>query len=124
GVAAPAGGSGCRCAAKASAGVRQPRVFRGLVLRVWAIAATSSADHLERSVPFGKYWRNRPLVFSLVPRCHGLCGSAKNTLTPEATENWACADSSLPRSQVNDRRSCAGNVVIVCSRALAIVMAP
>lgn len=31
----------------------------------------------ERSVPFGKYWRSRPLVFSLVARCHGLCGSAK-----------------------------------------------
>ena len=27
----------------------------------------------------GKYWRNRPLVFSLVPRCQGLCGSAKKT---------------------------------------------
>jgi len=25
-----------------------------------------------RSVPFGKYWRRRPLVFSLVPRCQGL----------------------------------------------------
>ena len=24
---------------------------------------------LARSVPFGKYWRSRPLVFSLVPRC-------------------------------------------------------
>ena len=31
----------------------------------------------ERSVPFGKYWRSRPLVFSFVPRCHGLCGSQK-----------------------------------------------
>ena len=31
----------------------------------------------DRSVPFGKYWRSRPLVFSLVPRCHGLCGSQK-----------------------------------------------
>jgi hypothetical protein len=28
-------------------------------------------------------------VFSLVPRCHGLFGSAKYTLTPEAIENWA-----------------------------------
>jgi hypothetical protein len=26
----------------------------------------------ERSVPFGKYWRSSPLVFSFVPRCHGL----------------------------------------------------
>ena len=31
----------------------------------------------DRSVPFGKYWRSRPLVFSLVPRCQGLYGSAK-----------------------------------------------
>ena len=25
----------------------------------------------------GRYCRNRPLVFSLMPRCQGLCGSAK-----------------------------------------------
>src|SRR5680860_546024 len=25
----------------------------------------------ERSVPFGKYWRRRRLVFSFVPRCQG-----------------------------------------------------
>ena len=31
----------------------------------------------SRSVPLGKYWRSRPLVFSFVPRCHGLCGSQK-----------------------------------------------
>ena len=30
-----------------------------------------------RSVPLGKYCRSSPLVFSLVPRCHGLCGSQK-----------------------------------------------
>ncbi|MDX3078631.1 transposase [Streptomyces sp. MI02-7b] len=30
-----------------------------------------------RSVPFGKYWRNSPFVFSFVPRCQGLYGSAK-----------------------------------------------
>jgi len=34
-------------------------------------------DELLRSVPFGKYCRSNPLVFSLVPRCHGLCGSQK-----------------------------------------------
>ena len=27
--------------------------------------------------PLGKYWRSRPLAFSLVPRCHGLLGSQK-----------------------------------------------
>jgi hypothetical protein len=30
---------------------------------------------LPRSVPFGKHWRRRPLVFSLVPHCHGLLSS-------------------------------------------------
>jgi hypothetical protein len=25
----------------------------------------------------GKYWRSRPLVFSLLPRCQGECGSQK-----------------------------------------------
>jgi hypothetical protein len=28
-------------------------------------------------VPFGKYWRSSPLVFSLVPRCQGELGSQK-----------------------------------------------
>jgi len=61
----------------ASAGVFQSSVFRGLALRAAAIAAISSALCMLRSVPFGKYWRSNPLVFSLVPRCHGLCGSQK-----------------------------------------------
>ena len=26
------------------------------------------------SVPLGKYWRSRPLVFSFEPRCHGDLG--------------------------------------------------
>src|SRR5215471_1935858 len=56
----------------ASAGVCQASVFRGLVLRAAATAAMSSAVCMLRSVPFGKYWRSSPLVFSLVPRCHGL----------------------------------------------------
>jgi hypothetical protein len=37
-----------------------------------ATAAIASALCMLRSVPFGKYWRSSPLVFSLVPRCHGL----------------------------------------------------
>src|SRR5215468_1602255 len=56
----------------ASAGVCQASVFRGLVLRAAATAAMSSALCMLRSVPFGKYWRSSPLVFSLVPRCQGL----------------------------------------------------
>jgi hypothetical protein len=61
----------------ASAGVLQPRVLRGLALSAAATAARSSAPCMLRSVPFGKYCRSRPLVFSFVPRCHGLCGSQK-----------------------------------------------
>ena len=34
-------------------------------------------ERSDRVVPFGKYCRSRPLVFSLVPRCHGLYGSQK-----------------------------------------------
>jgi hypothetical protein len=47
-----------------SNGVFQPRVFRGLLLRAIATAARSSALCALRSVPFGKYWRSSPLVFS------------------------------------------------------------
>jgi hypothetical protein len=49
--------------------------FRGLALRVAATAAIVSALCVLRSVPFGKYWRTNPLVFSLAPRCQGLWGA-------------------------------------------------
>jgi hypothetical protein len=39
--------------------------------RARATAWRSSADHLDRSVPFGKYCRSSPLVFSFVGRCQG-----------------------------------------------------
>ena len=60
-------------------GVFQPRTFRGRLLSVVATASISAAVHRERSVPLGKYWRRSPLVFSFMPRCQGLWGSAKNT---------------------------------------------
>lgn len=63
-------------------------------------------------------------MFSFVPRCQGDCGSAKNTGMPVSTRNCACADISLPRSQVSDRASCAGSVDIVFARAFFIVIAP
>ena len=66
-----------RCSSRAPAGVLHSRVFRGRLLSVAATASRSSRLCLLRSVPLGKYWRNRPLVFSLVPRCHGNCGSQK-----------------------------------------------
>jgi putative transposase len=46
-------------------------------LRVAATASSSAAVYRLRSEPLGKYWRSKPLVFSLLPRCHGLRGSQK-----------------------------------------------
>jgi hypothetical protein len=50
---------------------------RGLVLRPWAIFSRSRREYGLRSTHFGRYCRTRPLVFSLVGRCHGLCRSQK-----------------------------------------------
>src|SRR5215471_16913996 len=96
----------------------------GRLFRVCATASISSADQRERLVPFGKYWRSRPFVFSFVPRCQGLCGSAKETGSPVSTRNLAWALISFPRSQVKDRRSCSGSVVIVAASAFFIAIAP
>ena len=63
-------------------------------------------------------------MFSLVPRCQGLFGSAKNTGMLVSMVNSAWAESSLPRSQVNDRRSWSGRVVIESARRFFMVMAP
>ena len=85
-----------------SAEVFQPSVFRGLEFSALATAWISRAFHRDKSVPFGKYCRNRPFVFSFVPRCLGLRGSAKSTFTLDSTVKRTRSESSLPRSQVND----------------------
>ncbi len=61
---------------------------------------------------------------AVVPRCQGLRGSAQNTGMPVSILNAACADSSLPRSQVSDRRRCSGSELIADARAFFIVTAP
>ena len=58
-------------------GVRSSRQRRGRSLSSAATRARCSSLNWSRSQPLGKYCRNSPLVFSLVPRCHGECGSAK-----------------------------------------------
>ncbi len=55
-------------------------VCRGRSLSRAATASSRLGVTERRSVPFGKYWRKRPLVFSFVPRCQGLCGSQKYDL--------------------------------------------
>src|SRR5664279_1657811 len=57
--------------AKTSAGLFHPSVLRGRSLSSSATLSRSAWVCNDRSVPFGKYCRNNPLVFSLVPRCHG-----------------------------------------------------
>src|SRR5262249_28859569 len=70
-------GHAARAVVKTSEGVRQPRIARGRLLSRSSIAASAAASCLVRSLPLGRYWRNRPLVFSFVPRSHGLAGGAK-----------------------------------------------
>jgi len=36
----------------------------------------------DRSVPLGKYWRSRPLLFSFDPRCQGEAGSGEEDGDP------------------------------------------
>ena len=85
-----------RCSSRTSAGVRHPSVLRGRLLSASATAARSSALWRARSVPLGKYCRSSPLVFSLVPRCQGLCGSQKYTCRPVSILSWRAGPSRRP----------------------------
>jgi hypothetical protein len=60
-----------------SAGESQSRVLRGRRLSFAATRSRSAWLIAASDVRFGKYWRSRPLVFSLVPRCQGERGSQK-----------------------------------------------
>ena len=72
-----AAASWSRISASASAGVFQSRVLRGRPFSSSATAARCAGPYPASEVPLGKYWRSSPLVFSLLPRCHGACGSQK-----------------------------------------------
>src|SRR5215813_9707562 len=108
---APAGSTGhCNTARSLSAGVSNPKVFRGRWLSRRAILFRLAWEKCERSVPLGKYCRSKPLVFSLLPRCQGLRGSQKYTCTLVATVKFLWSAISLPRSQVKERRSSCGSL--------------
>ena len=51
-------------AARTSARVRQFSVWRGRALSFFATALGCCCVTCRRSIPFGKYWRKRPFVFS------------------------------------------------------------
>jgi len=59
------------------AGLIEPSRLRGRSLSSSATRSSSAWVIVPKSVPLGKYWRSSPLVFSLVPRCHGEWGSQK-----------------------------------------------
>jgi hypothetical protein len=66
---------------KTSEGFIHSRLCRGRSFSSRETAARSARLKTLRSVPLGKYWRSKPFVFSLLPRCQGLCGSQKKTFT-------------------------------------------
>ncbi len=53
---------------KTSPGVRNPRHARGRLLSRFSTCRTWEWETSRKSVPLGKYWRIKPLVFSFVPR--------------------------------------------------------
>ena len=103
--------------ANASAGVFQPSVCRGRPFNSAAIVLSFACVCVDKSLPFGRYCRTRPLLFSFVARCHGLRGSQKYTCTPVASVNCTCRPISFPRSHVRERRRCSGRVRIVLTNA-------
>ena len=67
-----AGSGGQRnTSASACDGVLKPRVCRGRSLSSSAMASRSSWVRVRQSSRRGRYWRSRPLVFSLLPRRAG-----------------------------------------------------
>ena len=54
-----------------------PSVWRGRPFSSAAISSSSTWLRAARSLPFGRYWRSSPLVFSFEPRCQGEWGSQK-----------------------------------------------
>ncbi|MNY04347.1 hypothetical protein D3C86_1370200 [compost metagenome] len=60
-----------------SIGHLKSKRLRGRIFSCKAMASSSSWLCPDKSVPLGRYWRIRPLMFSLLPRCQGLCGSQK-----------------------------------------------
>lgn len=59
-----------------STGFWKSSFLRGRSLSSWATQSRSASLWMHRSVPFGDHARS-PLVYSLMPRYQGECGSQK-----------------------------------------------
>ena len=78
--AIPGGWSCCgeSRASRVSAGVAHWSSLAGAVVHLAGdVVEEPGAPRRTGRWPLGKYWRSRPLVFSLVPRCQGEAGSAE-----------------------------------------------
>lgn len=93
------------------------RVSRGRPLSSFSTLARSRGVWTERSVDFGKYWRSRPLTFSLEPRCQGLAASQKKTFVPIAAVISRCRAISVPWSHVRLWRSPIGSSSSVVTKS-------
>jgi hypothetical protein len=97
--------------------LRAPVSPLGLLLQSDREAAPRPSAAAVR-LPIGGFWRSslqrrsRPSVFSLVPRCHGACGSQKCTSMPASMR--ICFQSRIygPGSSVNEWQRLLGSVVI------------
>ena len=85
---------------KMNAGVFLSRHLRGLELSFCSTSAIWSSVIRSKSVPFGKYCRMRPLVFSLRPRSQELYGWAKYDELSNIASIMAWDENSLPLSKV------------------------
>ena len=74
-ISAAASRGHCNTSVSFSEGDIPWRVCRGRPLRECVALSRSVWVRADMSVPLGKYRRRSPLVFSLVPRCHGDLGS-------------------------------------------------
>ena len=72
-------------------------VLESLLSGVLRHATSDQPDHATAATYTSrKYYRSKPFVFSLDPRCQGLCGSQKYTGTSVSMVNRRCWDISLP----------------------------
>ena len=120
--ATPAGRRERRCSSNASAGVFHPRIFRGLALARRRRLRSPRRSSATGRCPWGSTdardrWCSRSCRAAQAVRVGEVDGDVG--LDPER----GVPDSSLPRSHVEDRRSCSGSVVIFDASAFFIVTA-
>jgi hypothetical protein len=97
-----------RLLSKTSAGVLHPRHLRGVELRRWQIDLKYRFVSFVGWVERGRCVRNRLLVFSAVPFCHGDWGSRNQRSAPVPSLSCCQAANSVPRSKVIALRASAG----------------